>query len=198
MTRGRIGGLNGYGPFTYSNGFFFRQFWPIDIFIVEKCDWYKSSSSVQFEIKKIFLNFVCFEELSRFKVSCEHEIFGSLLFTFSLIFVRINIFSINILNQNYLSRYKKHEFGAPKTRKTVKKTRSGLIGKFTINKIRILFESCFFRKFFTFFKVTKRLVTIHIEVPLMTNLNYSPMMPNKQKISFQAIAHFFGFDSQCS
>ena len=59
----------------------------------------KSSSSVEFEIK-IFLNFVFFEELSRFKVSCEHWIFGSLLFTFTVIFVRINVFSTKNLIQN--------------------------------------------------------------------------------------------------
>ena len=60
----------------------------------------KSSSSVEFEIKKIFLNFVFFEELSRFKVLCEHGIFGSLLFTFTVIFVRINVFSTKNLIQN--------------------------------------------------------------------------------------------------
>ena len=60
----------------------------------------KSSSSVEFEIKKIFLNFVFFEELSRFNVSCEHWIFGSLLFTFTVIFVRINVFSTKNLIQN--------------------------------------------------------------------------------------------------
>ena len=60
----------------------------------------KSSSSVEFEIKNIFLNFVFFEELSRFKVSFEHWIFGSLLFTFTVIFVRINVFSTKNLIQN--------------------------------------------------------------------------------------------------
>ena len=60
----------------------------------------KSSSSVEIEIKKIFLNFVFFEELSSFKVSCEHWIFGSLLFTFTVIFVRINVFSTKNLIQN--------------------------------------------------------------------------------------------------
>ena len=59
----------------------------------------KSSFSVEFENTKIFLNFVVFEELSRFKVSCEHWIFGSLLFTFTVIFVRINVFSTKNLNQ---------------------------------------------------------------------------------------------------
>ena len=52
---------------------------------------YKSSSSVEFEIKKMFLDFAFFEELSKFIVSCEHGIFGS-------IFVRINIFSVKKLN----------------------------------------------------------------------------------------------------
>ena len=36
----------------------------------------KISFSVEFEIKKIFLNFVILEELSRFKVLSEHEIFA--------------------------------------------------------------------------------------------------------------------------
>ena len=61
----------------------------------------KSSSSVEFEIKKIFFEFrFFFEELSRFKFSCEHWIFGSLLFTFTVIFVRINVFSTKNLIQN--------------------------------------------------------------------------------------------------
>ena len=60
----------------------------------------KSSSSVEFELKKIFLKFVFFEELLRFKVSCEHWIFGSLLSTFTVIFVRINVFSKKNLIQN--------------------------------------------------------------------------------------------------
>ena len=50
-----------------------------------------SSSRGEFKIKKIFLNFIFFE-LSRIEVMCEHGIFGSLLFTFTVIFVRINIF----------------------------------------------------------------------------------------------------------
>ena len=33
----------------------------------------KSLSSVEFEIKKIFLNFVFFEKLSSFKALCEHR-----------------------------------------------------------------------------------------------------------------------------
>ena len=36
----------------------------------------KSCSSVEVENKKIFFNFVFFEELLRFKVLCEHVIFA--------------------------------------------------------------------------------------------------------------------------
>ena len=33
------------GGTIHSNGFFlFRQFWPIDIFIAEKCEWYHSKA----------------------------------------------------------------------------------------------------------------------------------------------------------
>ena len=42
----------------------------------------KSSSRVEFGIKKIFSNFMFFEELSRFKVLREHVKFGMILFTF--------------------------------------------------------------------------------------------------------------------
>ena len=70
----------------------------------------KSSYSEKFEIKK---HFAKFDELSRFKVSCEHGICGSLLFTFSVTFARINIFSIKFFIQNYLLRYKMHQFGVP-------------------------------------------------------------------------------------
>ena len=35
----------------------------------------KSWSSVEFKIKKVFLNFVFFEELSRIEVLCEHVMF---------------------------------------------------------------------------------------------------------------------------
>ena len=55
----------------------------------------KSSSSVEFEIKKIFLNFVFFfEKLSRIEALCEHVIFGMILFTFSVIFLQIKSFSV--------------------------------------------------------------------------------------------------------
>ena len=73
----------------------------------------KSSSIVEFEIKKICFNFAFFEESSRFKVSWEHGIFGSLLFTFTAIFARINILSIKNLIQIYISRHKMHQIGVP-------------------------------------------------------------------------------------
>ena len=91
------------GGTIYSNGFFFVPWILADRYIHrrEMCVVsLKSSSIVEFEIKKIFLNFVFFEELSRFKVSCEHWIFGLLLFTFTVIFVRINVFSSKNLIQN--------------------------------------------------------------------------------------------------
>ena len=71
--------LVGGGGTIYSNGFFFVPWILADRYIHrrEMCVVsLKSSSSVEFEIKKIFLNFDFFEELSRFKVSCEHWIFG--------------------------------------------------------------------------------------------------------------------------
>ena len=91
----------GGGGTIYSNGFFSVPWILADRYIHrrEMCVVsLKSSTSVEFEIKKIFLNFVFFEELSRFKVSCEHWIFGSLLFTFTVIFVRINVFLLKFYN----------------------------------------------------------------------------------------------------
>ena len=58
----------------------------------------KSSSSLQFEIKKIFLNLVLFEELSRIEILFEHVIFGMISFTFSVIFLQIMIFSLKIFH----------------------------------------------------------------------------------------------------
>ena len=51
-----------------------RELWVVSL---------KSSSSVEFEIKKILLNFLLFEELSRIEILCERDI----LFTFSVIYV---------------------------------------------------------------------------------------------------------------
>ena len=56
--------------------------------------WLKSLSSVEFEINKNFSNLVFFEELSRFKILCEHGIFGMILFTFRGTFVQIKVFSL--------------------------------------------------------------------------------------------------------
>ena len=53
----------------------------------------KSCSSVEFKIRKIFLNFVFFfEESSGIEDLCEHAIFGMILFTFSVISIQIKIF----------------------------------------------------------------------------------------------------------
>ena len=81
----------------------------------------KSSSSVEFEIKKIFLNLLIFEELSRFRVLCEHEIFGMILFIFSEIFLQIKIISRNVVFQNYISCHKMHQFCVPNRLKAIKK-----------------------------------------------------------------------------
>ena len=86
----------------------------------------KSSSSVEFEIKKSFLNFDCYEELLRFKFSFERGIVGSHMFTFSVIFVRINNFYIKNLIQSYLSCSKMHQFGVPKRKQTTEKSSSAL------------------------------------------------------------------------
>ena len=56
----------------------------------------KSTSSVEYGIKKIFLNFIFFEELSRIEVLFEHGIFGMILFNFSVIFqIKISIKKTN-------------------------------------------------------------------------------------------------------
>ena len=65
----------------------------------------KSSSSVEIEIKKIFLKFDFSEELSWFKILCEHPTFGQFCSLFSLIFVQMKIFSTEISIQDYISRY---------------------------------------------------------------------------------------------
>ena len=80
----------------------------------------------------------------------------------------------------------------------------GLMGECTMEKkLEIPFERCFFlplcpegvenQNFYYFFwktfcislfKVNYRLVTFHIEIPLITNLTYSQMKFNEQKIRF--------------
>ena len=63
-------------------GFLFGQFLAIDVFIVEKCEWYHKKALD-------FVEFRFFEELSRYKVLWEHVIVGMILFTFSVIFVKL-------------------------------------------------------------------------------------------------------------
>ena len=65
----------------------------------------KSSSSVEFKIQNIFLNFVFFEKLSSLKILCEHRTSGMTLFTFGIIFDQIKIFSVKLLIQDYISCY---------------------------------------------------------------------------------------------
>ena len=83
---------------------------------------------------------------------------------------------------------------------TDEKASSGLKRKLTIKKFNSISE--LFRKLFLFIIVsffTKRLVTFHIEVLLMTNLINSQMIPIEHNIRFQGIAHvFFVFDSEFS
>ena len=82
----------------------------------------KSSSSVEFEYKKIFLIFVFFEELSSTEVLCEHEwIFGMILFSFREIFLQIKIFSIKIVFQIYISCHKMNQLCVPNRLKAIKR-----------------------------------------------------------------------------
>ena len=53
------------------------------------------------------------------------------------------------------------QFCVPNRLKSIKKTSSGLIGKFNIKKIRTLFESPFFNKTFLFFAFLGHLETSH-------------------------------------
>ena len=61
-------------------------------------------------------------------------IFGMILFTLRRIFIQIKIFSVKIVIQNYISCHKMNPFCVPNRRKAIKKTSSGLIGKFFIKK----------------------------------------------------------------
>ena len=51
-----------------------REMWVVSL---------KNSSSLEFEIDKIFVNFAFFEELPRIEILCEHVVFGMTSFTFS-------------------------------------------------------------------------------------------------------------------
>ena len=71
--------LHLWGEELYTKMVFFVQTISADRYIHRREMWVlslKSSSSVEFEIKKIF---VFFEELSKLKVLCEHVVFCSLL-----------------------------------------------------------------------------------------------------------------------
>ena len=108
----------------YSNGFFFVQSILADRYIHRREIWVvslKSSFSLEFEIKKIFLNFVFFEGLLRIEVLSEHVIFGMISFTFSVIFLQIMIFSLNFFIQNYISRHKRNQFLIPNTQNMIKR-----------------------------------------------------------------------------
>ena len=78
----------------------------------------KNLSSVEFKINFFRISF--FKDLSRFKILCEQEIFGLILFTFRVIFVQIKIFSIEKVIQNYISRYKKNQFRVFNRRRSIK------------------------------------------------------------------------------
>ena len=71
-------------------------------------------------------------------------------FTFTVIFVRISIFSIETLVHFYISGHKLPQFGVTNRWKTIKKTSSGLIRKFTTKKSNSLWELFFFRKIYIF------------------------------------------------
>ena len=100
---------------------------------------------------KDFLKFIFFSRTYRgLKV---HVNTGYLVHLCSLLesfFVRINIFSMKILIQNYLSRYKMHQFGVPTKRKAIRKTSSGLIGKLS-EKFEIYLRAEFFRQILKLF-----------------------------------------------
>ena len=95
----------------------------------------KISSSLDFEIKKSFLSFVFFEELSRIEVLCEHVIFGMISFTFSVIFLQSMIFSLKIFHSKKNFTPQKESFMYSYYTKDDKKTSSGVIGKFTIKNL---------------------------------------------------------------
>ena len=88
------------GGTIYSNGFFlFRQFWPIDIFIVQSCEItsLKSPSSVEYGIKKIIWNFVFYRELSKLEFLWIIDEFPLFLFTFSRISSKISSILLKIV-----------------------------------------------------------------------------------------------------
>ena len=82
-----------WGEELYTQMVFFVQSILADRYIHRREMWVvslKSSSSVEFETKKIFLNFIFFEELSRIEF-CDNGIISIILLTFSEILVQIKI-----------------------------------------------------------------------------------------------------------
>ena len=116
--------------------------------------------------------------------------FCSLLVQF---YFKLIPFNKNI-NQNSISRTNSINFEfLIDERKAIKKTSSGLIGKCTLKKIQIPFESSFPRNLISFFVFTSHLETSHFSYQgsVIDNLNYSLMRSNEQKIRFQGINHVF-------
>ena len=108
----------------YSNGFFFVQSILADRYIHRREMWVvslKSCSSVEFKIKKIFWISFFFEQLSRIEILCEHGIFGMNLFTFSVIFLQIKLFSIKIVFQIYVLCHKMDQLCVPNRLKLIKR-----------------------------------------------------------------------------
>ena len=111
----------------------------------------KSSSGVEFKIKKIFLKFVSFKELLGIEVLRVHGIFGMILFTFSVISLQIKIFSIKNSISKSQFRPKMNQFCVPYRLNGIKSVDLDSWGSSLSKKIRILFQSSFFQKGFHFF-----------------------------------------------
>ena len=183
---------------------FFVQSILFDRYIHSKELWVvslKSSSSVELETKNFF-------EFCFFRGVIEGWIFvwttGYLAWFCSLLvqfFFKLRPFN-KILIQNSVSRLKINQFWVPNRRtKGDEKTSSGLIGKRTIEKIQILFESSFPRNIIFIFVFLSHLATSNFSSrgSVNVNLNYSLMKPNEEKIRFQGINRvFFCFDSEFS
>ena len=109
----------------------------------------KSRSSVEFKIKKIlFLSFL-FSRSYRGSKICVNT---GYLFTFSVIFLQIKIFSIKMVFQTQIFCQKMNRFCDPNRLKATKKTSSCRIGSFNMKKkfeiyLRALFYKIFFFAF---------------------------------------------------
>ena len=78
----------------------------------------KSSSSVKFEVKKIFW-FFCRGVTEDWRFVWTRDSWHDFVH-FSVIFLRIKIFSMKIVLQNYISRHRINQFCVPHRRKAVK------------------------------------------------------------------------------